>query len=162
MQQVWLGVCMHVAFASSMRTKWYNGGVIECTCVIIHLMLSSGGQPVPLIIGPSTSTIGTMLSRILGPFSVPVVSEHVLYRLHQELEVVYKSCLNCCQRSCKCTVTILFLCLSLRSAIWPVAPVSVTDSDILTSSERSPVMFTEPGRWHGWPYASTGLGSEPW
>ncbi|XP_073342333.1 extracellular calcium-sensing receptor-like [Pagrus major] len=33
-----------------------------------------GGQLVPLLIGASTSTTGIMLSRILGPLSVPVIS----------------------------------------------------------------------------------------
>ncbi|KAM9359548.1 extracellular calcium-sensing receptor-like [Symphorus nematophorus] len=33
-----------------------------------------GGQPVPLLIGAPSSTTGIMLSRILGPLSVPVIS----------------------------------------------------------------------------------------
>ncbi|KAL7399979.1 hypothetical protein ABVT39_004640 [Epinephelus coioides] len=35
---------------------------------------TAGGQPVPLLIGPSTSTTTIILSRILGPLSVPVIS----------------------------------------------------------------------------------------
>lgn len=41
-------------------------------------MPSSGEQPAPLLIGASSSTIGIMLSRILGPLSVPVVSSFIL------------------------------------------------------------------------------------
>lgn len=52
------------------------------------------------------------------------------------------------------------ICLSLRSATWRAAPASVTGSSFLTSSEQSPVIFTKHGPWHGWPYASTGLGLE--
>ncbi|KAL7401088.1 hypothetical protein ABVT39_022683 [Epinephelus coioides] len=35
---------------------------------------TAGGQPVPLLIGPGTSTTTIILSRILGPLSVPVIS----------------------------------------------------------------------------------------
>ncbi|KAM8769825.1 extracellular calcium-sensing receptor-like [Acanthopagrus schlegelii] len=35
---------------------------------------TAGGELVPLLIGASTSTTGIMLSRILGPLSVPVIS----------------------------------------------------------------------------------------
>ncbi|KAM9358855.1 extracellular calcium-sensing receptor-like [Symphorus nematophorus] len=35
---------------------------------------TTGGQPVPLLIGAASSTTGIMLSRILGPLSVPVIS----------------------------------------------------------------------------------------
>jgi len=35
--------------------------------------MSSGDQPVPLIIGGSSSMVAQILSRILGPLSLPLV-----------------------------------------------------------------------------------------
>ncbi|XP_076591307.1 extracellular calcium-sensing receptor-like [Chaetodon auriga] len=35
---------------------------------------AAGGQPVPLLIGAASSTTGIIMSRILGPLSVPVIS----------------------------------------------------------------------------------------
>ncbi|XP_037631629.1 extracellular calcium-sensing receptor-like [Sebastes umbrosus] len=39
-----------------------------------YRILDSCGQPVPLLIGPASSTITIILSRILGPLSVPLIS----------------------------------------------------------------------------------------
>lgn len=40
----------------------------------LYLAMSSGEQPVPLIIGGSSSVTAQILSRLLGPLSVPLVS----------------------------------------------------------------------------------------
>lgn len=63
------------------------------------LMQSAGDQPVPLLIAAASSTTGIILSRILGPLSVPVVSfitlrnkpliSHFLYSLHQEVNTIF-------------------------------------------------------------------------
>ncbi|XP_018555890.1 LOW QUALITY PROTEIN: extracellular calcium-sensing receptor-like [Lates calcarifer] len=42
--------------------------------LIVCIMLSSGGKPAPVLVAASSSTIGIILSRTLGPLSVPVIS----------------------------------------------------------------------------------------
>lgn len=62
---------MHVTFTISLKTP---ADMMVLNDMIICLLLSSGSQPVSLLIGASSSTTGIILSRILGPLSVPVVS----------------------------------------------------------------------------------------
>ena len=51
---------------------------------------SAGGQLVPLLIGAAASTTGIMLSRILGPLSVPVVS----FRRPKSISVIINSAIS--------------------------------------------------------------------
>ncbi|XP_018555891.1 LOW QUALITY PROTEIN: extracellular calcium-sensing receptor-like [Lates calcarifer] len=50
------------------------GDTQSCNLTASDVMLSSGGQPVPLVIGASSSTNGIILSRFLRPLSVPIIS----------------------------------------------------------------------------------------
>ena len=73
-----------------------------CCNVFTCLMLTAGGELVPLLIGALRST-GIMLSRILGPLSVPLVSfittrnnyliNHCSCSLHNESEIIIKNIL---------------------------------------------------------------------
>lgn len=42
--------------------------------LLFHHILSSGDRPVPLVIGGDSSVTAKILSRVLGPLSVPLVS----------------------------------------------------------------------------------------
>ncbi|XP_041796793.1 extracellular calcium-sensing receptor-like [Chelmon rostratus] len=56
---------------SCSRYPWALQGALSLVGGDTH---SSGGQPVSLLIGAASSTTGIMMSRILGPLSVPVIS----------------------------------------------------------------------------------------
>ncbi|XP_074496917.1 extracellular calcium-sensing receptor-like [Sebastes fasciatus] len=57
-----LDICFHSRWALQVALSLVGGDALSC------------GQPVPLLIGPASSTITIILSRILGPLSVPLIS----------------------------------------------------------------------------------------
>ncbi|XP_039987213.1 extracellular calcium-sensing receptor-like [Xiphias gladius] len=66
--------CGRYPWALQAALSLVGGDKHSCNLTASTPRLSSGGPPVPLLIGASSSTIGIILSRILGPLSVPTIS----------------------------------------------------------------------------------------
>ena len=68
-----LDSCFRYPWALQGALSMVGGDMHSCN-LMVSTPQSADGQLVPLLIGAAASTTGIMLSRILGPLSVPVVS----------------------------------------------------------------------------------------